>query len=501
MKLRNALDRWLSRVSMYRFVSIALTLLFAHALLLAALGQLPFSIFEMAVCALLLVSSVIVSTLLFGYLFKVSPHYESSYITAMILFFVLSPTTEVRGVSLLILAAVVASASKYLLVYKKRHIFNPVAIAVVLIGFLGLSEAWWVATPVLSISTALLAFLILYKTRRLLMGGVFVAVSALLLLSILLINGAPFALASSLLLSWPIIFFAGFMLSEPLTLPPRKHQQLIEALLIGGLFAQPLLMDSFSITPALALVIGNLFAFVVARRRLIHLQLKSSSDLTPSTKEFTFQSQQPVEFQPGQYIDITLPHAHADMRGQRRAFSVVSVSGEDVLKIGVKFYEPSSSFKTALRQLKSGDIATGVFIGGDFVLPKDSSIPLVFIAGGIGITPFISHLQSLRAKNEKRDITLLYAVNDMSEIAYLDILQSIDAKVYVITENIADSNDSRIAYIASRFVTKDVVAQATAKLDGSHVYISGPPAMVSGTKRIVTQLGARKVKTDYFTGY
>ncbi|HQT83050.1 MAG TPA: FAD-dependent oxidoreductase, partial [Candidatus Paceibacterota bacterium] len=125
-------------------------------------------------------------------------------------------------------------------------------------------------------------------------------------------------------------------------------------------------------------------------------------------------------FRPGQYLEWTLGHRFSDNRGNRRFFTIASAPTEadGMVRLGAKFYEPKSSFKRALGAMKLNDAISVSHLAGDFVLPKDKKKKLVFIAGGIGVTPFRSQVQHLMNTNDKRSVTLFYSNKTASEIAY-----------------------------------------------------------------------------------
>ncbi len=190
----------------------------------------------------------------------------------------------------------------------------------------------------------------------------------------------------------------------------------------------------------------------------------------------------------GQFIELRVPHDDRDNRGDRRWFTLSSAPTEDLYAITTKFAaKDGSSFKDALRRLKPGtevDMAAPI---GDFVLPKDPSIPLVFVAGGIGVTPFRSMIAYTQASAEKRDITLLYAANSQAEIAFKPIVQKL--------------GDNFKAVVGER-LTADTVLAAS-KPDESYIYLSGPEPMVQALQQALKEAGVNKqnVQTDFFPGY
>jgi ferredoxin-NADP reductase len=447
--------------------------------------------------------SVWLTSILFGLIFGVRTHWESSYITAAILFFIVAPTVNPSGLLALLLVGMIAGASKFIVAYKGRHIFNAAAFAAFIASILNIAhESWWVGTPVLAVPTLILGYLILQKTRRVPSSGTFLALATLLVIGVLILEGNTFAQSLVLWFSWPILFFSSFMLTEPLTLPGKRWQQILEAVIVALIFAIPFRVGDFSSSPAFALIIGNLIAFVFTHRQKIRLTFKDKRRLTPSSYELTFIPNKPQRYEAGQYVEIRVPSKMHDFRGSRRSFSMTSAPGEDTLQLGIKFYEPSSTFKKALRELKEGFIVDSTGISGDFTLPKDPQTPLLYVAGGIGITPFISHLRMLMQRREARDIVLFYSISNEAELAYKDVLIASGIKVFVVTQF-----DKKLIFpkgwthINAPFVTKDIFANNVPDIIERMAFISGPPAMIDGAKKQLRQLHVKWVKTDYFIGY
>ncbi len=119
------------------------------------------------------------------------------------------------------------------------------------------------------------------------------------------------------------------MLTEPLTLPPRRWQQLALAAVVGVLFAMPFNFGFVANSPELALLAGNLLAFLAGQRGSVRLLFSHSRRLTPTTTEFVFEPRRPVRHEPGQYMELDLPHAKPDGKGRRRVFSLTSSPGRD----------------------------------------------------------------------------------------------------------------------------------------------------------------------------
>lgn len=489
---------------MYRLVTIALLTLLFVATILAVFDQVPYSPFAIVFSAIIIVAAGYVSNRVIGRQFGVRPHGESAIITSLLLLFLFPSTEEPLGLLALAVIASIASASKYILAWRGKHIFNPAAIAAVIAALTGLGyTTWWISTPPLLPLTLFAAVLILYKTRRLEMGVLFVAIAAPLVLIVALFNGQTINSGLLDLLSWPIIFFMGFMVSEPLTMPPRKKQQWGIAALVAILMVLPIRFGMFPMTPECALIIGNLVAFsFFGLKRGVQLRFLGKKQLTPSSIEFSFQPLgRPVAFEAGQYTELMLPHTKADSRGYRRMFSIASAPEDTTVRFGVKFYPKGSTFKRNLLKLQPGRVITATAVLGDFVLPKDTKKPLLFIAGGIGITPYISHLEEVKRLGQTRDIVLVYGVPHINEIAYIDELLDANIRVVVALADGVPADHDNLTMHVSKFIDMPLIEKTVPDFAQRHAYISGPPGMVNAVKAGLKRNGVKEVKTDYFTGY
>ncbi len=501
--MKASLDTVIGRVTMYRLVTLCLSLLAVIAFAFSVGGQISYSATALLYTLGTLLVATVGSSKVFAMLFRVAPHDESSIITALLLFFILAPTTESTTLLQIALAGVFASGSKYLLAFRGRHIFNPAAIGALWLSLFHLFLAyWWIGTPVMLPFTIVLATLVLYRTRRLPLGAVFVALAGLILLSRNLIDGQSVAVSLKFAFAQtPMIFLAGFMLSEPLTLPPARWQQLVVAIVVALLFAVPITVGSYLLGPEAALVVGNAVAFVFGQRRGVELRLVARKPLSPTSVEFTFAPVRELSFRAGQYLELSVPHRRADSRGSRRSFSIVSAPNDaGSLRIGMKMPEQGSSFKRALQSLPIGKVVRATGISGDFVLKRSSDAPLLMVAGGIGITPFISQLRSLPT-GHGRDIVLIYAAGDSTEVAYRDELVAAGIRTIVVTKDGGSGGPDQFESITAERLDREILARTVPDIADRHVYVSGPPALVDTVTTAARSLHAKRIEKDYFSGY
>ncbi len=485
----NFIDRFLNSITMYRLVFYGLLVLVAYAVVLGFVGKLAYSGVELLESLAILL--VVCGAVNWGFskLLRAPINTESFMITALILFFVMLPAVMVPDAAVLALVGVLAMASKYLLAIKRKHIFNPVAIAAVILGALGIGNAfWWVATLWMLPPTLILGLLIVRKIRRFAMVLVFVAVSTLLLF----VQGNSLEVIAT---SWPIIFFATIMLTEPLTTPPSRPLQAVYAVIIGVLFSLQFHIGALYSSPELALVIGNIFSYLVSSKQKLRLKLVSKKPLAVNMYEFTFMPTEQLRFTAGQFIEWTLPYWGGDIRGNRRFFTIASSPTEQEVRLGVKIIPQGSSFKKILVDLQEGQELVAAGLGGEFTLPTNPKTKIVFIAGGIGVTPFVSMIRYLLATKQKRDITLFYAcVNDF-DFAYMDLFEQAKRELDLKFVPVVTSKDG--------FITPEMVKQNVSDYKARTFYLSGPDAMVRTYEKLLKRLGVSRwnIKKDYFPGF
>src|SRR5215216_5157547 len=125
-------------------------------------------------------------------------------------------------------------------------------------------------------------------------------------------------------------------------------------------------------------------------------------------ESFQFEPERPFAFAAGQYLHYTLQDGESDDRGLSRYFTIASAPSERSVLLTTRLSTPGSSFKRALSSLQPGAVVEADGPAGDFVYANPER-PAVFIAGGIGITPFRSILVDLTSRPLASEITLLYA--------------------------------------------------------------------------------------------
>lgn len=222
------------------------------------------------------------------------------------------------------------------------------------------------------------------------------------------------------------------------------------------------------------------------------LKLIAKKNEIGNVKTFIFESLQNTKWKAGQYLIYTLEHKNKDLRGKMRFFTISSAPFQKYPSITTKIFKNPSTFKIALNNLKIGDKIFSKGPDGDFII-SDPTKNYVFIAGGIGITPFISIIRQLDFEKNPINAILLYSNHD-ENILFKDELLEISEK----------HKKFKVKFIINpQRLSKDLLIKTVKILNNKLFYISGPDPMVSEMEKILEELKVKKenIKSDYFSGY
>jgi ferredoxin-NADP reductase len=224
-----------------------------------------------------------------------------------------------------------------------------------------------------------------------------------------------------------------------------------------------------------------------------------SHDEAANIRTFYFKTERPVSYTAGQFTELTIPHKHPDKRGVKRWFTLSSSPTDELLSITTKFaVDKSSSFKKALFKLQPGTELHMAEPMGDFVLPKLIQTPLVFVAGGIGITPFHSILKWLTDTHETRPIKLLYGVRTEDEIIFQDTFRKVGIEPAIVVSEPSDAWGGERGRLSAELI----LGLEKPPEDGL-IYVSGPEPMVEALEKDLHKAGLdkRRFVGDFFPNY
>jgi ferredoxin-NADP reductase/Na+-translocating ferredoxin:NAD+ oxidoreductase RnfD subunit len=491
---------------MYKLTLYYLSGLIAVAIGLSFAGILPYDPFALMFSTAFFITACWVTNTVFSKTFRVPANVESVYISALILALIVDPLHSIHDLSFMFWMAVLAMASKYILTINRKHIFNPVALAVALTALtIDQSASWWVGTAVMLPFVLIGGFLIIRKIRRFDLVLSFLLAALATTLALTAVTGENLITASQeIVLQTPLVFFAAIILTEPLTTPPTDKLRIWYGVLVGVLFSPQVHLGALYFTPELAILIGNVFSYLVSPKAKLVLRLKEKIHISPDVYDFIFQPTHKLSFAPGQYMEWTLGHDNPDSRGNRRYFTLASSPTEDNLRVGVKFYDDSSSYKESMLAMNADTEIVAGQLAGDFTLPRDLRQKCVFIAGGIGITPFRSMIKYLLDKRQRRPIVIFYVNRTVSDIVYRDVLdkaqQMLGIKtIHVLTDNsrVPTGWSGRVGYINARMLKTDVPDYMNCIF-----YVSGPNKMIESCEDVLIKMGVPRdhIKTDFFPG-
>jgi len=214
---------------------------------------------------------------------------------------------------------------------------------------------------------------------------------------------------------------------------------------------------------------------------------------TADVISFVFEPAEPISWQAGQFVYYKLDHPQVDNRGPIRHFTIATSPSEKRIMLTTKFASDRvSSFKQALRNLPLGAQIDIFSVEGKFVV-KNPAQKYVFIAGGIGITPFRSILFDLDDKDSLNKVILLY-FNRSQKIVFKNQLDGLAAK----------NSGLKINYIVNpESFNPDLVGKFISNFGDFVFYISGSENFVKEIKNNLLKMDVKRsaIKSDYFPGY
>ena len=222
-------------------------------------------------------------------------------------------------------------------------------------------------------------------------------------------------------------------------------------------------------------------------------KIVKQTEVAEHTLEIAIARPPSFEFEAGQYIQLGVHKLlYSDPKGSSRVFSIASTPlDKDVLRIA--FRNTDSGFKRTLSELSAGSevLVDGPF--GHFVLPnKPQNSDYVFIAGGIGITPFFSMIKTAVKNNRPETITLLYANRNEESAAYLDKLKMLEKT----------SENFSLHLVLGRINASNLNEYLDDK-ESAYYWVVGPPSMVAEMTSLLVLYGisSSQVRIEEFTGY
>jgi glycine betaine catabolism B len=237
------------------------------------------------------------------------------------------------------------------------------------------------------------------------------------------------------------------------------------------------------------------------------LELIKKEKVAKDTYSFFFDLSNKSEFKffPGQYVRMILPSSSPDERGTSRFFTISSSpSNRDYLKITTKIL--ASTFKMSLGSLEIGQVVNFFGPMGSFVLNDDEKNPRIYLAGGIGLTPFYSMLCYSKDKGVNVYQTLFVSFSSVEELLFYDELSVINKKnkylKSVFTISRPDKTGDHWQGESGR-ITEELIKKHCSLVGSEIYYICGPTVMVDSMREMVEEMGVADdmIRIENFSGY
>ncbi|MBS1129260.1 MAG: phenol 2-monooxygenase subunit [Proteobacteria bacterium] len=217
--------------------------------------------------------------------------------------------------------------------------------------------------------------------------------------------------------------------------------------------------------------------------------------LTPTIKGIWLKLDRPMKFQAGQYVNLEVDA----LGGQTRAFSLAnSPQTGDIVELNVRIV-PGGQVTTWLHeQLAVGDRLKFTGPYGRFFVKKSANVPLIFMAGGSGLSSPKSMIEDLLSEGCSLPITLVYGQRSRAELYYDAEFRELAAKYpnFNYVPSLSDEPAGSDWSGSRGFVHEAAKAHFDNDFRGHKAYLCGPPAMIEAC--ITTLIQGRLFERDIY---
>jgi len=234
-------------------------------------------------------------------------------------------------------------------------------------------------------------------------------------------------------------------------------------------------------------------------------KLLNRVEVAEGTMAFYFEKPSTFDFKPGQSADLTLSNPpDTDSEGNTRTFSIASPLSENHLMFTTRTRD--TAFK---RSLKKVPLGTQVKIdppSGSFTLHKNATKAAVLLAGGIGITPFLSIVRQADHDRLPHKLHLFYSNRRPEDAPFLDVLQALEKTNpnFQLVCTVTEMSKSKKEWKGETGrINQEMLSRHLTNLQGPIYYIAGPPAMVAGLRKMLVAANVDEddIRTEDFAGY
>lgn len=235
------------------------------------------------------------------------------------------------------------------------------------------------------------------------------------------------------------------------------------------------------------------------------VKLRGSEQVAEGTTAFHFEKPQGFEFKAGQYIRMTLiDPPETDAEGDSRTFTIASAPYEEDLIITTRIRD--TAFKRVLQSLTPGSEVQLKGPFGALTLHDDETRPAVFLAGGIGITPFRSIALQAANLGLPHHLFLFYTNRKPEDAAFLDELgglESTNPNYHFIPTMTKPAESKQTWRGETGYVNKEMITRFVGDVKSPIYYSAGPPPMVQAMKTLLLDAGVDggNIHAEGFSGY
>jgi len=233
--------------------------------------------------------------------------------------------------------------------------------------------------------------------------------------------------------------------------------------------------------------------------------LTASESVAEGTMAFHFAKPADFKFEAGQSVNVSLiDPPETDHKGNSRSFSLVSAPYETELVIATRMRD--TAFKRVLKAMPAGGRVGLRGPAGMFTLDPADARPAVFLAGGIGVTPFVSMLRDAAHSRLGSDLWLLYSNRRPEDAAFLEELAALPkrhSRCHFVGTMVEMDKSSRPWSGETGFLDRAMLERYLKGFAAYVYYIAGPPGLVEAMQKMLIGAGIAEdaIRTDEFFGY
>jgi ferredoxin-NADP reductase len=235
------------------------------------------------------------------------------------------------------------------------------------------------------------------------------------------------------------------------------------------------------------------------------VRLLRNERVAEGTMSFHFSRPDGFTHTAGQSMTMTLTDPpETDSEGNARTFTIASAPYEPELMIATRMRD--TAFKRVLKSLAPGATVSIDGPDGEMVLHDDATRPAVFLAGGIGITPFLSMTREAAHRHLPHQLVLFYSNRRPEDAAFLDELQRLqtDNPNYRLVATMSEMSKSSQTWSGETgFIAAGMLKRHLSDVKMPIYYMAGPPPMVEAMHEMLDDIGVSEsdVRYEEFFGY